>query len=139
MGDSGKKDKGKREQRKKPKLTIKEKRKQKKEKHINTTGFPQQLGLTKISLNIKSQFIQCVLSVRLELSTKSLWFYSSPLERNNFLPLALSFNKKRVIFKHSTTYLLALFLVSCAGVYDQPTGLVTKTAFPSQPNVLHDS
>ena len=29
MGDAGKKDKGKKEQRKKPKLTIKEKRKQK--------------------------------------------------------------------------------------------------------------
>ena len=32
MGEAGKKDKGKKEQRKKPKLTIKEKRKQKNEK-----------------------------------------------------------------------------------------------------------
>lgn len=32
MGDVGKKDKGKKEQRKKPKLTIKEKRKAKQEK-----------------------------------------------------------------------------------------------------------
>lgn len=41
MGDAGKKDKGKKEQRKKPKLTIKEKRKLKKDKHSNTTGFSQ--------------------------------------------------------------------------------------------------
>jgi hypothetical protein len=38
MGEVGKKDKGKKEQRKKPKLTIKEKRKQKQEKHSNTAG-----------------------------------------------------------------------------------------------------
>ncbi len=37
MGEAGKKDKGKKEQRKKPKLTIKEKRKQKHEKVVGTT------------------------------------------------------------------------------------------------------
>ncbi len=37
MGETGKKDKGKREQRKKPKLTIKEKRKLKREKRTNIT------------------------------------------------------------------------------------------------------
>lgn len=37
MGDTGKKDKGKKEQKKKPKLTIKEKRKLKHEKLSNTT------------------------------------------------------------------------------------------------------
>jgi hypothetical protein len=36
MGETGKKDKGKKEQRKKPKLTIKEKRKLKHEKKSNT-------------------------------------------------------------------------------------------------------
>jgi hypothetical protein len=40
MGESGKKDKSKKEQRKKPKLTIKEKRKLKKQKHSNTV-IPQ--------------------------------------------------------------------------------------------------
>ncbi len=39
MGDPGKKDKGKKEQRKKPKLTIKEKRKLKKAKHNTTSGI----------------------------------------------------------------------------------------------------
>lgn len=38
MGEAGKKDKGKKEQRKKPKLTIKEKRKVKQEKHSNTVA-----------------------------------------------------------------------------------------------------
>jgi hypothetical protein len=38
MGDAGKNDKGKKEQRKKPKLTIKEKRKIKQEKKSNTIG-----------------------------------------------------------------------------------------------------
>jgi len=38
MGDTGKRDKGKKEQKKKPKLTIKEKRKLKHEKHSNTPG-----------------------------------------------------------------------------------------------------
>jgi hypothetical protein len=38
MGDSGKKDKGKKEQKKKPKLTIKEKRKLKHEKANKITG-----------------------------------------------------------------------------------------------------
>jgi hypothetical protein len=37
MGETGKKDKGKKEQRKKPKLTIKEKRKLKHEKKSNIT------------------------------------------------------------------------------------------------------
>ena len=36
MGNSGKKDKGKKEQKKKPKLTIKEKRKQKHQKQEKT-------------------------------------------------------------------------------------------------------
>jgi len=39
MGEAGKKDKGKKEQRKKPKLTIKEKRKQKHEKVVGTTAW----------------------------------------------------------------------------------------------------
>ncbi len=39
MGETGKKDKGKREQKKKPKLTIKEKRKLKHEKDNKTTGL----------------------------------------------------------------------------------------------------
>ena len=38
MGDAGKNDKSKKEQKKKPKLTIKEKRKLKNEKKSNTTG-----------------------------------------------------------------------------------------------------
>jgi hypothetical protein len=38
MGEAGKKDKGKKEQKKKPKLTIKEKRKQKNEKKGTTTA-----------------------------------------------------------------------------------------------------
>ena len=38
MGDAGKADKGKKEQRKKPKLTIKEKRKIKHEKQGNKSG-----------------------------------------------------------------------------------------------------
>lgn len=38
MGEKGKKDKGKREDRKKPKLTIKEKRKLKHEKKSGTTS-----------------------------------------------------------------------------------------------------
>jgi hypothetical protein len=38
MGDAGKKDKGKKEQRKKPKMTIKEKRKQKHEKQGGTAA-----------------------------------------------------------------------------------------------------
>ncbi len=38
MGDIGKKDKGKKEQKKKSKLTIKEKRKLKREKPSNTTS-----------------------------------------------------------------------------------------------------
>ena len=38
MGDLGKRDKRKREQKKKPKLTIKEKRKQKHEKKKDHTG-----------------------------------------------------------------------------------------------------
>jgi hypothetical protein len=38
MGETGKKDKGKKEQKKKPKLTIKEKRKLKHEKTTNTVG-----------------------------------------------------------------------------------------------------
>jgi hypothetical protein len=38
MGETGKKDKGKREQKKKPQLTIKEKRKLKREKKRNSTG-----------------------------------------------------------------------------------------------------
>ena len=38
MGEIGKKDKGKREQRKKPKLTIKEKRKLKHEKKSDTSS-----------------------------------------------------------------------------------------------------
>ncbi len=38
MGEVGKKDKGKKEQRKKPKMTIKEKRKVKQEKHSNTAA-----------------------------------------------------------------------------------------------------
>ena len=42
MGEVGKKDKGKKEQKKKPKLTIKEKRKLKHEKHdkIGTSNSP---------------------------------------------------------------------------------------------------
>jgi len=36
MGDSGKRDKGRKEQKKKPKLTIKEKRRLKREKLKNT-------------------------------------------------------------------------------------------------------
>jgi hypothetical protein len=42
MGEVGKKDKGKKEQKKKPKLTIKEKRKLKHEKHdkVGTTNSP---------------------------------------------------------------------------------------------------
>ena len=43
MGDAGKKDKGKREQKKKPKLTIKEKRRLKHEKKNNTTGTVEQI------------------------------------------------------------------------------------------------
>jgi hypothetical protein len=39
MGDAGKSDKGKKEQKKKPKLTIKEKRKLKHEKKSNSTGM----------------------------------------------------------------------------------------------------
>ena len=39
MGEAGKKDKGKKEQRKKPKLTIKEKRKQKHEKESGVTAW----------------------------------------------------------------------------------------------------
>ena len=38
MGETGKKDKGKKEQKKKPKLTIKEKKKQKQEKKSGTVG-----------------------------------------------------------------------------------------------------
>lgn len=38
MGDSGKRDKGKKEQKKKPKLTIKEKRRLKREKKNDNTG-----------------------------------------------------------------------------------------------------
>lgn len=38
MGDVGKNDKGSKEQRKKPKLTIKEKRKLKNEKKSNSSG-----------------------------------------------------------------------------------------------------
>ena len=38
MGDTGKNDKTKKEHKKKPKLTIKEKRKLKNEKKSNTTG-----------------------------------------------------------------------------------------------------
>jgi len=38
MADTGKNDKGKKEQKKKPKLTIKEKRKLKNEKKSNSTG-----------------------------------------------------------------------------------------------------
>ncbi len=43
MGEAGKKDKSHREDRKKPKLTIKEKRKAKKEKkqNTNTVSFPK--------------------------------------------------------------------------------------------------
>lgn len=40
MGEVGKKDKGKREERKKPKLSIKEKRKQKHEKKSGTSSTP---------------------------------------------------------------------------------------------------
>jgi len=40
MGEAGKKDKGKREERKKPKLTIKEKRKLKQEKKSGTSSTP---------------------------------------------------------------------------------------------------
>ena len=40
MGDTGKKDKGKKEQKKKPKLTIKEKRKLKREKQHPSTITP---------------------------------------------------------------------------------------------------
>lgn len=40
MGEVGKKDKGKREERKKPKLTIKEKRKLKHEKKSGTSSTP---------------------------------------------------------------------------------------------------
>jgi len=42
MGEVGKKDKGQREQKKKPKLTIKEKRKLKHEKHdkVGTSNSP---------------------------------------------------------------------------------------------------
>ncbi len=42
MGEVGKKDKGKKEQKKKPKLSIKEKRKLKHEKHdkVGTTNSP---------------------------------------------------------------------------------------------------
>jgi len=40
MGEVGKKDKGKREDRKKPKLTIKEKRKLKHEKKSGTSSAP---------------------------------------------------------------------------------------------------
>jgi len=39
MGEAGKKDKGKKEQKKKPKLTIKEKRKLKHEKNSNVSGI----------------------------------------------------------------------------------------------------
>ncbi|GEM_PF-414488 len=39
MGEAGKRDKSQREQRKKPKLTIKEKRKLKKEKHNDSSGI----------------------------------------------------------------------------------------------------
>jgi len=39
MGDVGKRDKGKKEQKKKPKLTIKEKRKIKREKKSDSTGI----------------------------------------------------------------------------------------------------
>jgi len=39
MGNTGIKDKGKKEQKKKPKLTLKEKRKLKHEKHSNTTAI----------------------------------------------------------------------------------------------------
>jgi hypothetical protein len=39
MGDTGKNDKGKKEQKKKPKLTIKEKRKLKREKSSKITGM----------------------------------------------------------------------------------------------------
>ena len=42
MGETGKKDKGKKEQKKKPKMTIKEKRKAKHEKEQSA----QQLGVT---------------------------------------------------------------------------------------------
>ena len=42
MSDVGKKDKGKREQKKKPKLTIKEKRKLKHEKANKSTGIVTQ-------------------------------------------------------------------------------------------------
>ena len=38
MGETGKRDKGKKEQKKKPKLTIKEKRKVKHEKQTGMTG-----------------------------------------------------------------------------------------------------
>jgi len=39
MGETGKKDKGRKEQKKKPKLTIKEKRKIKREKKSGSTGI----------------------------------------------------------------------------------------------------
>jgi len=39
MGDTGKKDKGKKEQKKKPLLTIKEKRKLKREKKNKSSGM----------------------------------------------------------------------------------------------------
>jgi len=38
MGTTGKNDKGKKEQKKKPKLTIKEKRKLKREKNVSNVG-----------------------------------------------------------------------------------------------------
>lgn len=44
MGESGKRDKGKREPKKKPKLTIKEKRKLKHKKQENTSSTLGQLG-----------------------------------------------------------------------------------------------
>ena len=43
MGDTGKKDKGKREQKKKAKLTIKEKRKLKRDKKSDNTGFIEKI------------------------------------------------------------------------------------------------
>jgi hypothetical protein len=44
MGEKGKRDKGNREERKKPKLTIKEKRKLKKQKHNPASSISQQIG-----------------------------------------------------------------------------------------------
>lgn len=53
MTGAGKNDKGKKEQKKKPKLTIKEKKKQKQEKKGNTTGSLWKRSLGTVPLNGK--------------------------------------------------------------------------------------